>query len=119
MKMKKNDVVELHISRSSSSDVYRAIHSSLKELGYLAQKFNNRSQYGDEILLTSEQAYLLSHLLIYCQEHLQRKISIIIDTNYADKLTALDLIDHYQRTSKRFLFYSKRLKNAAKKCIMA
>lgn len=115
----KTDLVEWHISPNLARSMLSAVNSSLQELLYVQQKLINRSQYGDELLMTNEQAYLIAKLLEYQSEHVMRCVNAIIDDNYADKKTALDLIEHYQRLSKRFTFQAKRLKTSANKCIIS
>lgn len=113
----KTDLVSFDINKKTADNLLLAINSDIKELLYIQQKFINRIQFGDEILLTNEQAFLLSKLLEYRSDNALRCINVLIDDDYADKKTALDLIEHYQRLSNRFLFHSKRLKKVANNCI--
>jgi hypothetical protein len=114
----KSDLADMQVSRKTSQVILSAVNSSIQELLYIQQKLINRSQYGDEILLTSHQAHLLSKLLEYQSDYALRCVNALIEDNYADKKTALDLIEHYQRLSKRFTFQAKRLKSSANKCII-
>lgn len=115
--MNKTDFIELNTSKKISSDILNAINSSIKTLSYLQRKFYNNLELDDDILLVKEEALLLSKLLEYTEELCILEINNILDKNYADKKTALDLIEIYSKKSKRYKFHSRMLKKRANKCI--
>lgn len=113
----KNDLVELLTSRNGLADMIQTLNSIQTELNYIHQKVINRYQYSDEILLTAEQSRLLAKLLEYQSEKVLRKKKAIIEQNYADKKMAMQLIDIYEKQSKRFSTYARKLNVKAKLCI--
>ncbi|NSW46575.1 MAG: hypothetical protein HPY79_12260 [Bacteroidales bacterium] len=114
---RKTDLVELLTTRNGSYNIVQALNSIQTELNFIHQKVVNRYQYGDEILLTAHQSRLLSKLLEYQSERCIQQINALIEQNYADKKTALQLIDIYEKKSKRFSAYARKLNTKAKLCI--
>ncbi len=112
----KTDVVEFCVNRKNARDILAAINSTINELNLIAEKLRNKIDYNDDILLINEQAYLLSKILDYQSERLNRTLDFI-DNNYKDKQTAMDLFSYYEKNSIRYSRYARKLASNANQCI--
>lgn len=113
---KSNDIIVFNIGKNAAIDLHSAIASSIKELQFINDKLTNRINYSQEILLVSDQAYLLSNLLKY-QEQKMHRLMNYVDVNYADKPTAIELFKHYEKLGKRYHKYAVSINFKAKHCI--
>lgn len=113
---KHNDLVIFAISPNMAKELQSALESVIKDMQYVQQKLTNRIRYSDEVVMVNEQAYLLTHILNYQQDKLHRMMEIV-NVNYIDKPTAIELYNYYEKLANRYRRYANLLKYRAKKCV--